>query len=241
MSLFFPADNRPGAKAIRELACTSGGFSISIDPAENGRSETGWLELLANGLTFDLTGLSPSRAAPTPDVRHAYGFGSVPDTRLMEAITLLPGPHLGNSIGMVPVLRWMAMLGAQLADLPGTAGVLWHGAATCCAPDYFRRNVRDWIAGGAFPGLALTALSDREDGGLQSEGLALFTGQELIVTPQMCEDRPFAAKTALRLVDWLVQNGRVESPIVFTGPDGDPVGLDPADDGLTIQVWKGAR
>jgi len=126
---------------------------------------------------------------------------------------------------MFPVVRAQAELAARLCELPGIVAVNWHPARSLSDPRYFREAVLRWIGGGAFPGLGLAALAPTEDGGLKSEGLAHFIGQELYLDPTMCEPRSDAAKVALRLMHWLVEHGHLDEPVDLTGPSGEPLKL----------------
>ena len=244
-SLLFAAGARPDREAVRELARRDGGFSISLDPlAESapppaaGDAET-WLELLASGLTFDLMGLTPGPAALTPPAHHAFGLPEDMPHGQFEAVSLRPGPHLVGGQTMVPVIRCLAWLAGRLAALPDTRAVAWHPARCWSAPQPFRAGVQRWVEGGAFPGLSLAALSDSPDGALQSEGLALFVGQELRIEPELAEDRAAAAKLALRLLHWMVEMGPVAAAQPLLGPDGADLRLEPSVNRRFVRVWKG--
>lgn len=151
----------------------------------------------------------------------------------------MPGPHLlGNNV-MMPVMRCLALLAAKLSGLPGVRAVAWHPARTWNSPAHFYGGVERWIEGGVFPGLGLTALAQCENGGIRSEGLALFTGQELYLTPPLAQDRAEGAKLALRLIHWLVENGRLERSEIMTAPDGSPLRLEPLENQSIIEVWRG--
>ncbi len=234
----FDAGQRPRAEKIRELASGTGLFTLSIDPSGEGDEDDGWLELLVNGLTFDLVGLGASQPPAAPVCQHQFALAPDFSQSSLEAITLTPGPHLSGGGAMFPVVRCLAYLGAQLAAIEGVRAVAWHPAQTCSAPDYFQRGVTGWIEGGPFPGLGLTALTSNPDGSMQSEGLALFTSQELRLAPEMCGNRAEAAKVALRLLNWLVEHGRIEQPFTFTGPSGETLELEPVDNSSILNVWK---
>jgi len=238
--LFAPGA-RPDARAIARLSKASTGFIVSLDPVA-GIATAGsgnWLELLANGLTFDLVGLAPGPAAAEPPHLHSIGL----DARLRfdrsEAVTLNPGPHLASGAKMLPVVRSLAWLAAQLAALPGARAVAWHPAHAWSAPELFRASVLRWTEGGVFPGLGLAAFATMPDGGMQSQGLALFTGQELRLEPDLAEDRAAIAKIGLRLLHWLVENGRLEAAESIAGPEGQPLRLEPSANGRFVRVWKG--
>jgi hypothetical protein len=244
-SVLFGPRGRPGKDAVRAVSEADGGFMISLDPTSAARPEDGtggegvWLELLANGMTFDLTGLAPGPAAERPAMRHSYGLPETIGEQALEAITLRPGPHLAAGGTMLPVVRCLAWVAARLATLPGAVAVSWHPARCWSAPQAFRAGVTRWVEGGVFPAFSLAALAQTADGALQSEGLALFSGQELRIEPDLAEDRASAGKIGLRLLHWLVETGTLAEAQEIAGPDGERLRLEPSANGRFVRVWKG--
>lgn len=243
LSLLFAAGCRPEAASICQFAERQSGLSISFDPSAASADDVAppghWLELLANGLTYDLTGLAPGPPEEPPACVHSYALAEGAEAALWQAITVRPGPHLAGGHSMLPVVRTLAWVGATLAELEGVEAVAWHPARSLCGPAYFRQGVLRWIDGGVFPGLGLTALAANPDGGMHSEGLALFTGQELRLEPELTADRTAAAKIGVRLIDLLVETGRVESGLSIDGPDGTGLRLEPSANGRFVRVWRG--
>lgn len=243
VSLLFDRGARPATSDIRAVMAADGEFSISHDPAAGeitpGPGDERWLELLASGLTFDLTGLAPGPPTPLPE--HAHSFALAPGTHgsALEAIRLAPGPHLAGGEAMRPVVRTLAWLAARLCALPGIRAVAWHPARNWCSPRHYAENVLRWTDGGPFPGFSLAALAPMADGGLQSEGLALFTGQELRIEPELAEDRVEGAKLALRLLHLLVEHGRMDRPETIKGSDFNNLRLEPSGNGRFVRVWRG--
>jgi hypothetical protein len=245
VSLLFAAGGRPDAAGVRQVIERQREFAVSFDPgAEPSRpgspGDEGlvWLELLANGLTYDLLGLSPGAPSAVPPCAHRFGLAANADAGGLDALTLRPGPHLGGGHAMIPVIRSLAWLAATLAEIGGVQAVAWHPARSWCGPGYFRANVLRWIEGGVFPALGLTALSISADGGMQSEGLALFAGQELRIEPELLDDRAEAGKIAIRLIDLLVEEGRVDSRQRVTGPADQRLRLEPSANGRFVRVWR---
>lgn len=240
-SLLFPVALRPGAADVAGLARESrhtsssgNAFAISHRPPD----AEGWVELLAHGLTFDLVGLAPADPAPVPQIAHAYGLPAADSLPEGEWISLLPGQHLSGGQNLVPVVRAMAAAALALAGLPGVAAVAWGPGRTVLSPEYFRRSVGGWLAGGAFPALGLTALLRDENGAIVSEGLGFFTGQELRVDPILARSPAAAAKIAVRLIHSLVDGWQVQSPVEIAGPDGDRLGVEPSANGRTLRIWR---
>ena len=241
-SLLFEVGSRPDRALVAELAARTGQFSISLVPElaslpdPDGRAN--WLELVIQGLTFDLYGLAPRAPAPLLQARHLFGLSPETRQRPLEAVTLEPGPHLAGGRQMLPVLRSLALQAAHLAALPGVVAVAWHAAHAWSAPEFFRGGVVRWIEGGAFPALGLAALAPTPAGSIISEGLALFTGQEIELEPRLAEERATGARIALRLMHWLVENGPLDSMETLTGPSGELLRLEPDAAGRLIKVWK---
>lgn len=255
VSLLYPAGRRPVAADVRALMARHPDFSISLDPfPETEASSDGdsaelhpfpqrddrgrWLELLVNGLTFDLTGLAPGPEEPAPPKAHSYGFSADDAAPAgLEAIRIAPGPHLAGAAAMLPVVRTLALLAARLAMLPETAAVVWEPARCWNAPGHYRDAVLRWAEGGVFPALGLTALASQVDGSMQSEGLVLFTGQELRLEPEVAADKARGAKLAVRLIHLLVQNGPLQAVDRIALPDGGRFRLEPSTNGRFVRVW----
>lgn len=209
-------------------------FGISHFP----KTGEGWLELLANGLTFDLNGLAPDPPGEAARCVHRYGFPADPGLDLAEAITLRPGAHLAGGGNLMPVVRSMAAIAAALAHLPGVTGVVWHPARCVMEPAYFARIVAGWLGGGPFPALGLTALVREQDGGIRSDGLAFFTGQELRIEPIFASNPAQVGKIAVRLIHSLVDMPPITAACDFSGPGGESLRAEPSANGRLIKIWR---
>jgi len=234
VSLLFAAGQRPDAATLQALAARDDGalhFAISHqpDPAE------GWLELLATGLTFDCRGLAPAAPSPAPPGGTLLGLSAQPGG---EAVSLSPGPHLIEGGGLLPVVRVLAGLAVELSRLPGVLAVCWHPARSWMEPGYFRQIVGAWLGGGAFPALGLTTLVREGGSGMTTVGLALLTGQELLLESMDYFSPGASARIAMRLVHELVAHGPLLEPGEFTGPAGETLRAVP--DGRFVRVTLAA-
>jgi len=235
VSLLFARGSRPDADTVAALAAGGGevvSFSISHRPSVHPY----WLELLALGLTFDLQGLAPGIPAETATPAHAFSL-PLADTRGLESLTLRPGPHLVSGSTLLPVIRAMAALGCELARLPGLVAIGWEPARTAMTPDYYGRVVGGWLKGGAFPGLGMTALARGRDGTVRSDGLAFFTGFEVVLGPLAGEPPAELAKLALRVIHDLVENGPY-SPGLVEGPGGVPLHCEFTANGAQLRITR---
>jgi hypothetical protein len=173
-----------------------------------------------------------------PAKGHIYGMPVDLDGARIRAVTLQPGHHLAAGAAMPPVLRALAFLAAQLTELPGVQAVAWHPARCWSQPTYFRQAVRAWVGGGVFPAFCLAALASAPDGGMQSEGLTPFVGQELRLEPELVGDRADAAKLAVRLLHWLYEHGPLEAVERLPAPGGGEVRLEPSGNRRFVRVWR---
>lgn len=196
----FPRGKRPVAAAVRAALAQAAAGQISYDPAASD-----WLEVVLDGLTFDVLGLSPGRSLLPAEPRHYFGM-SAAALAGCEAIGLAPGPHLAGAANTLPVVRTLLRLGSALASRWDEAvGAIWLPADTAMGRDIFVSAIDSWIAGGPFPALGLTGVAERSGGVLASDGLAFFTGQELVLDAALSADRIAATRLLVRLIDHLIE------------------------------------
>ena len=235
LSLIFAEGQRPDCAAVASLAEASlqrrarPRFAISHQPP----SSEGWVELLSSGLTYDCAGLSPAAPVPTMTGGALLGLERQP---VGEAISLSPGPHLAEAMGMLPVVRVLAGLGAQLAGLPGATAVCWNPARCWMPTAYFCKVVDNWLADGPFPALGLTSLERAGDGAIVSVGLALLTGQELRFAPDAKLIPADIARIAVRLIHALIETGPLAAEHSFVGPDRETLLVTPSMRGTQLDV-----
>jgi hypothetical protein len=198
-----------------------------------------WLELLRDGLTFDLSGLMPGPAAPFPAIVHRFDLPQLPTASDYEALTLRAGPHLAAAGNSMPVIRTMLMLGCDLVrHFPDLVAVCWGPSDSAIGRRYFESVTTAWLDGGPFPALGLTAFVETPDGALESSGLAFWIGQELRVEPPLSADRVAATRLAIRLVNHLVIRGGMTEDDRIVAPDGTGLLLRPSRSRALISVWR---
>ena len=238
LAMLFAAGDRPALAEIRDMldAPELAGFgaSLSFYP----EPEEGWAEVLVNGLTFDLAGLAPFKPGSYPEP--STHFGTKQETGALEAITIVPGDHIRTSMPVMPLVRAMTALIANLSLPLEAKGVLWAPARTLMEPGYFARVIMNWQSGGVFPALGLTAIDHCEDGSAVTSGLSYFIGQEALIQSGPGEDRAATAKLAIRVVDYLVANGPVERLRALSGIADEPLTAVPAEDGQLVRIVRAA-
>lgn len=231
LALLYAAGRRPSVDDVCRAAVTSGAFAVTFDPGE----DAGWAELLITGLGFDVGGLAPGEGERVPSIAHRFELDRAWTGDALEAIVVRPGAHLAGAAAMLPVVRGCAALAAALAGQTGAVAVVWIPARSAMGADYFGAVIADWLGGGAFPALGLTALVPNATG-IASEGLRFFTGQELEVLAAPGSNPAQAGRIAVRMVHLLVSHGPLTAPTRLAGPEGEPLLAEPVGDGGKVRI-----
>lgn len=240
LSLLFHPGDRPDADAVERVIATARENGLFANVTLRPQGEATWLEILASGLTFDLLGLEPGDSTRVREPIQRFGFENDLALDGLEAIELIPSGHIIAGAGLQPVVRVMMGLAANITlGLPTARAVAWGPANTLMEPGYFCRMVLNWLGGGAFPALGLTALLPAQDGSLASRGLAHFTGHEMQLEGRADEPRADTAKLAVRVIDHFVRNGAVTQPLRIDA--GTQVLIaEPSQVGKLVFVWREA-
>ncbi|MDR2857218.1 MAG: hypothetical protein LBV50_05155, partial [Novosphingobium sp.] len=239
ISLLFAPGDRPSTSDLEHLLLVPGHAGQGARIGHRPPDDHGWLELLASGLTFDVSGLAPGAAAPMPHVGQVHDLPADVDSSGCEAISIMPGAHIAAGGALMPVLRAMMGLAADLVLQLRTTAVCWNPACIWMAPGYFSRLVVHWLAGGPFPALGLTGLRCGADGVVASSGLAFFIGQEIAVTDRKGAIGSETMQLAARIVEHLVGEGPVSRHETLRTASGEVLALEPSQDGRTVAVSRG--
>lgn len=239
--MLFAPGKRPTRAAILDFVVRQQSVLLSHDPASEagveraiadgerpqpgGRSACAqdevWLELLRDGLTFDLCGLAPGPCSGVPPIVHRFDFAPQDGEDALEALAVLAGPHLAGGERTMPVMKAMLGLARDLvqhfADL---VAVHWAPSHSAIGRRFFESVITAWLDGGAFPALGLTAFEETADGALQSVGLDIWIGQEVRIEPSLTTDRIAATRLGVRLINQLVIVGGLDESERIIAPDG---------------------
>lgn len=198
-----------------------------------------WIELLRDGLTFDLSGLAPGPASAFPALAHRFDLPALPSPDEFDAMVLRPGPHLAEGAASLPLMRELLALGCDVVrQFDDVLAVAWGPAATAIGRRFFESVTSAWLDGGPFPALGLTAFTVTADAALESVGLAFWIGQELRIEPPLSTDRVAATRLGIRLVNHLVLAGGLTEDDRIIAPDGSRLVLRPSRSRALISVWR---
>jgi hypothetical protein len=259
--LLFEEGKRPSAAAIHAFAAAWEKVSVSHNPAgmeslpvgnpanvtlPNGVAGTGvlplakqWMEVLRDGLTFDLAGLAPGPACTPAETTHFFDWSGGNAADHHEAMLLSPGPHVHSGAGALPVLRSMVALARDFAlFFEELAAVVWPHSASLIGRRFFESTATAWLDGGPFPALGLTAFDLTVDGALETTGLGLWIGQEMRIDPALAQDKVAATRLGVRLVNHLVMLGGLRGEERIVAPDGMRLVMVPTPDGSLVRVQR---
>jgi len=143
--LLFARGQRPDIAVVREVAAGTDRLQVTC-LLDDGADFAG-VELLRDGMTYDLVGALPGRGVPVPRLAHRLGVARDLDEGEAEALSLQPGPHLAPGAGTMPVVRTMMGVAAMMVPhLPGLVALAWRPAATLIGPDFFVSCMTAWLA-----------------------------------------------------------------------------------------------
>ena len=252
LHLLFAKSKRPDLHAIKAFTGRLPAVSVSHDPLIGGvqleevrdaeapwMGKLQWVELLRDGMTFDLSGLAPGSASAFPSLLHRFDLATLPSPEDHEALVLRPGPHLADGAGSLPLMRELLALGCdivrQFSDL---VAVGWGPARAAIGRRFFESIISAWLDGGPFPALGLTAFVESPDAALESVGLGFWIGQEIRIEPPLSADRVAATRLGIRLVNHLVLAGGLSEEDRMVAPDGSRLVLRPSRSRALISVWR---
>ena len=198
-----------------------------------------WVELLREGLTFDLKGLAPGDATPMPAMSHRFDLNELPTATRVEAMHLFPGHHLRGGERTMPVVKGLMGLARDLVHhFPELQAIVWPASSSAIGRRFFESVTTAWLEGGPFPALGLTAFRETIDGALQTEGLGFWIDQELRIEPPLSSDKVSATRLGVRLVNHLVMVGGIEGDERTVAPDGSRLIMRQSRNGRFVRVWR---
>ena len=214
-------------------------LSITSAASDAAITDTG-IELVIDGLTFDLFGLSDAPHVEQASWAHTVAFDGMPASSGFEMLVLKPGPHLAGGHALLPVVRgWMQCAQILAEALPDCSALVWPPASLAVGADFFCAGIRRWVERGTFPTASLVAFDTSLDGALQSKGLSYLTGQEMRLEQPLPEVLVDAERVALALAGHLALSGRIDAVQEVTAPDGRPLRLAPSTNGRFVRVTAG--
>jgi len=170
LHLLFAAGKRPTLAAIKNFVDTQLAISISHDPSDSASLQlvsadseglpSGaeirpksrddiWVELLREGLTFDLRGIAPGQSCEFPEVEHRFDLERAPGASRLEALLLEPGQHLIGGETSMPVVKGMIALARDLVHhFEDIVAIVWPPSKSAVEIDSKNRRPIALLDGG---------------------------------------------------------------------------------------------
>ncbi|WP_147395495.1 hypothetical protein [Altericroceibacterium spongiae] len=233
-SLYFGKGLRPDFNTVRNL------FSEKNEVDECHLTASNKISFVLPGLFLELTGIRPGNMAIVPrplrmpDKFSEFRFSDV-ETLSLSMPFEAKQSRLWSSINLT-----FAKLLSDFTHLPGVEAVQWHPARSLCLPDIFQRSIESWERGKDFLGQELISAAPMADGGIQTEGLWLFAGQEVRIEPELVEPKRGNSELALHLAQYFAHNGPLTKPMRFKSPLSGYLRAEPSSNGRFIRVYAEA-
>lgn len=231
--LLLEPGGRPDHDALHRLIADIPRADVSIPRILNA---SGIVEVIVDGLTFDIHGLASDAPISPPRIHYAFDC-RVEDLSGCDAMSLYPAPHLAGGANALPVIRTMLSLGVKLAKrIGGVRALCWTPARTAIAASTFIAAVNAWLAGGQIPAPGLFGLYSDADGTWRTDGLAFLFGRELVIDKDLCNDEAAAMRMAASIAHDLAGYGAPDVAEDRWLEDGCAIRLEPDDRTATIGV-----
>ena len=211
-------------------------FATNISASTKGVQ---WIELLREGLTFDLLGFAPGPSSKIPQIIHKFDLEIVPDPQHFEALSLNVGGHLIGAHASLPVAKCMMALAREMIrHFKELQAVVWAPSRSAIGRRFFESSITAWLEGGPFPALGLTVFTEAPDGALQTEGLAFWIGQELRIEQSLATDKVYATRLGVRIINQLILVGGLDAAERMMAPDGTQLFMRPSPNRRFIRVSR---
>lgn len=218
LAILFDGGCRPDMARLAEALCAAADplvAAAALSPTPGDSTATafagpvpanGRVSLRVAGFTFEVAGLAPAEPDPAPAAPHCYGV-TREQLAGAEAILLRPA-HNCAPASNIQLARVMMEIGLAIAALDRAIAACWGPARTAMGMAWFVTAMERWLSGGAFPALGLTALAPTAEGAMRSEGLALFTGHEVVADARIGPPAE-QARLLSRMIHHLIHHGPV--------------------------------
>lgn len=161
------------AEKFRELL--RGDSEITL--AEVGQTSGSTFEIVYSGVTFVASVMQkPDDFSVLKSI-----FCNLDAAQIRSALAISLGSHVAGGERVPAIVQALLGLARKVGLALDAKAAIWQPANLVSGFDYFSQAVGDYLAGGAFPILALINFRSMPGGLIESNGLATLAGQELQV------------------------------------------------------------
>ena len=163
-------------------------------------------------------------------------FCNLEPSLILSGIDIGLGEHVVGGERVPAIMQALLGLAQKLGSALNAQGLVWHPANIVSGFSYFSEVISDYLAGGAFPVLALVNFKADSDRVISSTGLAYLSGQELEVA-NSAMDQAEMMRRVVRVVHDIAVNGPVTEAVKLDGIEsGEVLELLPLIDGELLEM-----
>ncbi|CAO1652565.1 hypothetical protein [Parasphingorhabdus sp. NYA22] len=215
--------------------CDAARTNISVNRAKFKNLEMA--EVIVDAMPFRLSRLTAAEArrkltAETSEL----SFCDLPSSAEF-VIGVVPGDNLTSARHIPEVNRRLLLLGKWIGESLTATGAAWMPSRRLVNFSTFHHAVVQYLAGGPFPTLLRTSVSEVRNGHFVTTGLHYFTGQEVRLTTPESYDLAAVSKHLLRIIDNITTHGKIIRPARSEGlVQGETLTYTPSDNLAHVEV-----
>jgi hypothetical protein len=215
--------------------CEAARTNISVNRAKFKNLEM--VEVIVDAMPFRLSRLTAAEARRQLTAEtSALTFGDLP-AAAKSIIGVAPGDNVTSARHIPEVNRRLLSLGKWVGQSLAATGAAWMPSRRLVNFSTFHHAVDQYLAGGPFPTLFRTSVSEVRSGHFVTTGLHYFTGQEVrLITPEGY-DLAAVSKHLARIIDNITTHGKIIRPIQSEGlVQGETLTYTPSDNLAHVEV-----
>lgn len=156
--------------------------------------------------------------------------------QIQSGLNIALSAHVAGGERVPAIIRILLELAQKLGASCQAVATVWRPAAIVSGFEYFEQAVNGYLAGGAFPVLAMVNFRSGPKGVIKTNGLATLSGQELHIECEAFDDADIMHR-AVRVAHDLAVNGPVSDHMSLDGLDvGEKLELEPMSGAGVLKV-----
>lgn len=189
------------------------------------------IEVIVDAMSFHLSRLTAAevRRKLTAE-KYDFILSDLPSSG-ESAIGVAPGDNLTSDRHIPEVDQRLLLLGKWIGESLSATGAAWMPSRRMVKFSWFNQAVAEYCAGGPFPALFRTSVSEVRSGYFVTKGLHYFAGQEVRLTAPEGYDLAAVTRHLVRIIDDITTHGKIVRPARLEGLiQGETLDFFPSDD-----------
>lgn len=163
-------------------------------------------------------------------------FCNLEPSKIQSVVHIALGAHVAGGERVSAIIRTLLEVAVTIGTSCNALAAVWMPASVISGFDYFRQSVEGYLAGGAFPVLAMVAFKSGPGRTIASNGLATLSGQELLIDCGKMDEADMMRR-AIRVAHDLAVNGPVNAILTLDGLEvGERLELEPVSGAALLKL-----